>query len=127
MASTIPPVTREQVRAFEILQVRCVESLMRPVGAIEGNGQGYAYFEKPPVRATLSTNPYAIWATAAYGLNNADPQTVDETIAFFRGHHVPARVRIVPDGFTKEQSARLAAHGLRHSFQHSGIRSLEFT
>jgi hypothetical protein len=108
------PLTREQVRSFEMLQCRCVESLMRPVGEIEGNGQGYAYFEKNGVRATLSTNPYAVWATGAYGVNGADPQTADETIAFFRAHNVSAKVRIVPDGFTKEKSAHLASRGLRH-------------
>src|SRR6478609_10586798 len=99
----MPPITREQVRQFELLQARCVESLMRPIGEIPGNGQGYAYFEQGEVRATLSTNPYAVWATQAFGLTQADSGTVDETISFFRGHKVPARIRIVPDGFTKEQ------------------------
>src|SRR5437868_6917961 len=106
-----PSVTREQVRTFEMLQSRCVESLMRPVGAIEGNGQGYAYFEKGDVRAALSANPYASWTTSTYGLTRQmDPPTLDEVMTFFKSHGVPARVRIVPDGFTMGKAALLAAH-----------------
>jgi GNAT superfamily N-acetyltransferase len=47
-------------------------------------------------------------------LTNATPRAIDATIAFFREHNVAPRVRIVPDGFTKEKSAHLASHGLRH-------------
>ena len=111
LRGAMPPITREQVRQFELLQARCVESLMRPVGDIPDNGQGYAYFENGDVRATLSTNPYAGWATSTFGLTRADSQTINESIGFFRSHDVPAKVRIVPDGFTKEQAAKLAAHG----------------
>jgi hypothetical protein len=115
----IPPITREQVREFEMLQARCVESLMRPVGEIEGNGQGYAYFQKQcpasVVRAALSTNPYAWWMCFAYGLTREmDATTVAEVMAFYRKQAVTARVRIVPDGFTKEKAELLASHGLRH-------------
>jgi len=98
---------------------RRVESVMQPVGAIENNGQGYAYFDRDCVRATLSTNPYAVWATNAFGLNNADAETVDATIQFFRSHVSPAKVRIVPDGWTKEKADRLRSHGLRHTGFHT--------
>jgi hypothetical protein len=120
-----PPITCEQVRQFEVLQSRCVESLMRPVGAIEGNGQGYAYFEKGEVRAALSTNPYAAWTTSTYGLSQqCDPQTLNEVIGFFRMHGVAPRIRIVPDGFTIEKAALLAAHGLVQYGFHTVIWSL---
>ena len=117
--AAIPPITREQVREFEMLQSRCVESLMRPVGAIEGNEQGYAYFEKQCanslVRAALSTNPYARHFCGAFGLTREmDPATLAEVIAFFREHGVAPRIRIVPDGFTPEKATLLASHGLRH-------------
>src|SRR5438874_13516455 len=96
-----PPITREQIRDLEMLQACCVESLMRPVDEIKDNGQGYAYFEKNGVRATLSTNPYAVWTTSAYGLTREmDRATLDEVIAFFRGHGVAPRIRIVPGGVT---------------------------
>jgi hypothetical protein len=119
----ISPITREQVREFELLGSRCGESLMRAVDAIPGNGQGYAYFAKGPVRATLSTNPYARWATAACGVNNVDDQTLEETILFFRSHAVPAVLRIVPDGFTPEKADRLRAQGLRHVGFHTVLWS----
>src|SRR4051812_17816702 len=93
----IPPITREQLRDFEMLQHRSVEALMRPVGAIEGNGQGYAYFDKGEVHATLSTNPYAVWTVQTYGLiENLDPQTLDEVMQFFRSRGVKPMVRVVP-------------------------------
>jgi hypothetical protein len=123
---SIPPITRQQVREFEMLQCRCVESLMRPVGAIEGNGQGYAYFqdETGNVRATLSTNPYAAWATNTYGLTREmNPVTLDLVVAFFRSHGVSARVRIVPDGFTMDKAKQLGAQGLRHYGFHTVIWS----
>jgi hypothetical protein len=110
----IPPITREQVREFELLASRCGESLMRPVDAIENNGQGYAYFTRGPVRATLSTNPHARWATSACGLSNADAESIEATIQFFRSHAVPAVVRVVPDGFTEEKADRLRSYNLRH-------------
>src|SRR4051812_13959244 len=119
MNRPIPPITREQVREFELLQSRCAESLMRAVDAVENNGQGYAYFTKGPVHATLSTNPYAVWATSACGLNNADAETIDATMQFFRSRFVPAKVRIVPDGFTKEQADRLMTYNLRHMGFHT--------
>jgi GNAT superfamily N-acetyltransferase len=115
----IPPITRQQVREFEMLQSRCVESLMRPVGAIEGNGQGYAYFEKSCaaslVRASLSTNPYAWSFCSTYGLTREmDATALADVVAFFHEHGVATRVRIVPDGFTKDKAALLASYGLRH-------------
>jgi hypothetical protein len=115
----VPPITRQQVRDFELMMCRCVESLMRPVGTVENNGQGYAYFDRSCVRATLSTNPYAAWTSNSYGLNNADAEAVDATIQFFRAHAVPAKVRIVPDGWTKEKADRLMSFGLRHTGFHT--------
>ena len=112
-------ITRERVRQYEAIMHRCAESLMRATGAVPGNGQGYAYFAKGDVRATLSTNPYAVWATSAIGLTGADETTIDDVVAFFQLHGVSPRVRIVPDGFTKYQAARLAKHRLRQTGFHT--------
>src|SRR5690348_1757006 len=111
-----PPITREQVREFELVQCRCAESLMRATMAgVPDDGQGYAFFESGDVRSTLTTNPHALWAVGAYGLTRRmDEATLDAVMRFFDEHQVPPRVRIVPDGLTKEKAAQLAAHGLRH-------------
>src|SRR4051812_13115474 len=115
----VPPITIEEVRRIELLCCRAAESLMRPIAEIPHNGQGYGFFERGPVRATLSTNPYAGWANGAFGMGQADDETLDATINFFLSHNVSPVVRVVPDGFDAKESARLAKHGLRQTGFHT--------
>jgi hypothetical protein len=119
-----PPISVQQIHGIELLTTRATESLMRAIDQIPDNGQGYAYFERGPVRATLSTNPYAGWTVGACGVTLADDETLDATIEFFRTHGVGPVIRVVPDGFNKEQSARLARYGLRQTGFHTTMWSL---
>jgi len=106
--------TRELVRQFEDHLAGHSESLMRASLTAPGNSQGYAFYRDGTIRAHCSTNPYAAWATCAYHLNQQTAEKVRAAIAFFREHHVPAKVRIVPDGFNPAQADVLTELGLRH-------------
>lgn len=106
--------TRELLRRFENHYADHVESLMRESLAEPGNSQGYAFYHDGLIRATASSNPHASWATCAYGLNQQPAENVRRAIDFFSAHGVPARARIIPDGFTPQQADVLHGCGLRH-------------
>jgi GNAT superfamily N-acetyltransferase len=106
--------TRELVRRFEQHQADAGESLLTHSLQVPGNPEGYALFREDPIRATLSTNPRAGWATQAYGATGQPVAAVRRVVEFFNARRVPARLRIVPDGFTAEQADALGTLGLRH-------------
>jgi hypothetical protein len=93
--------TRELVRRFEQRQADAVESLLTRSLQVPGNHEGYALYRDGPIRAVLSTNPRANWATQAYGATGQAEDAVRRVVEFFSVHCVPARIRIVPDGFTE--------------------------
>ena len=105
--------TRELVRRFEQHYADSVESLIRCSLAVPANPEGYAIYRDDPIRAVASTNPRAGWATDAWGVTGQPAAAVEKLVAFFAAHGVRARLRIVPDGFTREQSDTLGALGLR--------------
>jgi hypothetical protein len=111
--------TRELVSQFERHQAEAVESLLTESLRVPGNPEGYALYRDGPVRATLSTNPHAGWATQAYGVTRRASGAVRPVVEFFNGHRVPACIRVVPDGFTTEHADALAALGLRHVAFHT--------
>jgi hypothetical protein len=112
--------TRELVRRFEELQAEAVQSLLtRSLAEVPGNPEGYAIYGDGPIRAVLSTNPHAGWATQAYGATGQPAEALARLVRFFNGRGVPARVRIVPEGFTEEQADALGVLGLRHVAFHT--------
>lgn len=113
--------TTALVRRFEALLADAAESLLSRSLQVPGNPEGYAVFRDGPVCATLSTNPKAGWATQAYGLTGQPPEMVARVVEFYRAHKVPARVRIVPDGFDAAQAEILSAHGLPRGFPHDPV------
>ena len=106
--------TRELVRRFERHQADAIESLLTHSLTVSGNPEGYALYRDDPIRASLSTNPRAGWATQAIGATGQPADAVRRVVEFFDAHGVAARLRIVPDGFTAQQGDTLAALGLRH-------------
>ena len=107
--------TRELIRRFEQHQADAVESLLtHSLRVPGGNPEGYALYREDPIRASLSTNPRAGWATQAIGATGQSAEAVRRVVEFFNAHGVPARLRIVPDGFTAEQGDTLTELGLRH-------------
>jgi GNAT superfamily N-acetyltransferase len=111
--------TRELVRRFEQHQADAVESLLAHSLTVPGNPGGYAVYRDGPIRAVLSTNPRAEWATQAFGATGQPPDAVRRLVGFFNGQRVPARLRIVPDGFTAEQADVLGGLGLRQTGFHT--------
>jgi GNAT superfamily N-acetyltransferase len=110
--------TRELVRRFEQHQADAVESLITHSLAVPDNPEGYGVYRDDPIRAVVSTNPRAGWATQAFGATGQPPDSVRRLVEFFNARRVPARVRIVPDGFTAEQADVLGALGLRQTAFH---------
>jgi len=106
--------TRELVRRFEDQMADGFESMMRASLVEPGNPEGYAFFRDGTLRAHCSSNPHAAWATCAYHVNQQSPDCVRAAIAFFAEHIVPAKVRIVPDGFGPAQADVLTDAGLQH-------------
>src|SRR5262245_56166618 len=104
--------TRELVRRFELHQADAVQSLLTHSLRIPGNPEGYAIYHDGPIRAVLSTNPHASWATQAYGATGQPPDALERVVEFFNARGVPARLRIVPDGFTAAHADALGALGL---------------
>jgi hypothetical protein len=111
--------TADLVRRFERHIAESVESLIAHSLQVPGNPEGYALFRDGPIRAMLSTNPHAGWATQTYGLTQRPADAVGPVIEFFNAHRVPACVRIVPDGFTAAHADALSAQGLRHVAFHT--------
>jgi hypothetical protein len=105
--------TRELVRRFEQHYADSVESLIACSLTLATNPEGYAIYRDGPIRAVASTNPRAGWATDAWGVTGQPADAVNRLVAFFNTRAVPARLRIVPDGFTREQADTLSALGLR--------------
>lgn len=106
--------TRELARRFEDRLADNFEDLMRASLAEPGNEEGYAFYRDGTIRATCSINPHAAWASCAYHLNQQPAEAVQRAIGFFREHGVPAKARIIPDGFAPAQADILTALGLRH-------------
>ncbi len=106
--------TQELLHRFENHFADHLESLMRASLAEAGNREGYAFHRDGAIRATCSSNPHAGWATCAYHLNQQPPDAVRRCIGFFEQQNVPAKARIVPDGFDSRQADVLAALGMRH-------------
>ena len=106
--------TRELVRRFEQHQADAVESRLTHSLTVPGNPEGYAIYRDDPIRAVLSTNPHANWATQAFGVTGQPAEAVRRVVKFFNAHRVPASIRIVPDGFTAAQADVLGVLGLRH-------------
>lgn len=115
--------TRELVRRFETHLCEHFESLMRASMAEPGNDQEYAFFRDGTLRAHVSGHPHAGWATCAYHVNQQPPEKVHAMLAFFKERNVPAKVRIVPDGFNPNQADLLSAAGLRHIGFHTVLWS----
>jgi GNAT superfamily N-acetyltransferase len=111
--------TAELVRRFEQHQADAVESLLTHSLTVPGNPEGYAIYRDDPIRAVLSTNPRAGWATHAFGATGQPAEAVRRVVAFFNARGVPAVIRIVPDGFDAEQADVLGALGLRQVRFHS--------
>jgi GNAT superfamily N-acetyltransferase len=111
--------TRELVRRFEQHQADAVESLLTHSLTVPNTPVGYRVYREDPIRAVVSTNPRAGWATQAFGATSEPPDAVRRLVAFFNARRVPASVRIVPDGFTAEQADVLSAFGLRHTGFHT--------
>jgi hypothetical protein len=106
--------TLDLVGRFERHLADAVESLLTHSLTVPGNPEGYALFREGPVLATLSANPRAGWAIQTYGLGGQPAEVVHRVVAFFNGHGVPARVRVVPGAFSAAQADVLAGLGLRH-------------
>jgi hypothetical protein len=104
----------ELVGRFEQHLADAVESLLTASLRVPDNPEGYALFRDGSIRATLSTNPRAGWATQTYGLDGQPPDAVRRVVEFFNRRGVPARVRIVPGGLTPELADVLSGLGLRH-------------
>src|SRR5262249_17038545 len=89
------------------------ESLLRHSLQISGNPEGYALFREGSIRATLSTNPRASWATQTYGIGGQSTAAVRRGVEVFNRHDVPARIRIVPGAHTPELPETMSTLGLR--------------
>jgi GNAT superfamily N-acetyltransferase len=113
--------TRELIRRFEQHQAEGVESLLAASLTVPGNPEGYALYRDDPIRASLSTNPRAGWATVCYGATGQPADAIRRAVAFFNAQRVAARIRIVPDGFTTEQADVLTALGLRQVGFHTSL------
>jgi hypothetical protein len=113
----------ELVGRFEQHAAEAVESLLTHSLTVPGNPEGYALFREGAVRATLSRNPYARWATQTWGLSGRDVAVVPRLVEFFNQHGVPASVRVVPDAVTPELADALADFGLRHVTFHTMLWS----
>jgi GNAT superfamily N-acetyltransferase len=111
--------TRELVRRFEQHQADAVESLLMASLTVPGNPEGYGVYRDDPIRAVVSSNARAEWATQAFGATGQPADAVRRVVAFFNARRVPARLRIVPDGFTAEQADVLSALGLRQTGFHT--------
>jgi hypothetical protein len=111
--------TAELIGRFEQHIGEGVESLLTRSLAVPGNLEGYALYRDGPIRASLSTNPHARWATQTYGLTGCSADAVTRLVDFFEAHRVPACARIVPPGFTAEQADALSARGLRQTAFHA--------
>jgi ribosomal protein S18 acetylase RimI-like enzyme len=105
--------TRELARCFEDHLADHFEDLMRASLAEPGNIEGYAFYRDGAIRVTSSTNPHAAWATCAYHLNQQPSEAVRRAIGFFREQGIPAKARIIPDGFSPAQADVLTELGLR--------------
>jgi len=86
---------------------------------VPGNAEGYALYRDGPIRAVLSTNPRAGWATQAFGATGQPPDALRRLVEFFNARRAPARLRIVPDGFTEAHADALSALGLRQVAFHT--------
>jgi GNAT superfamily N-acetyltransferase len=106
--------TRELARRFEDHLADNFEDLMRASLAEPGNLEGYAFYRNGTIRATCAKNPHAAWATCAYHLNQQPAEAVQHAIGFFRENNVPAKARIIPDGFSPAQADVFTELGLRH-------------
>jgi ribosomal protein S18 acetylase RimI-like enzyme len=103
----------DQVGRFERVVGESVHSLIRASLAIAGNPEGYALYRDGAILASLSRNPRAAWATQTYGVNAQPADALRRLVAFFTGHGVPARVRIVPGALTADVADILSGQGLR--------------
>ena len=113
----------ELVGRFEQHLAAAVESLLTLSLRLPGNPEGYAVFREGSIRATLSTNPRASWATQTYGIGGQSADAVRRVVEFFNLHGVPARVRVVPGPFTPEMADTLSGLGLRHVGFHTILSS----
>jgi hypothetical protein len=109
----------ELVGRFEQHLADAVESLLTHSLRVPGNPEGYALFREGSIRATLSTNPRAGWATQIYGIGGRPDDAVRRVVEFFNRRGVSARMRIVPGALTAELADALSGLGLRHVGFHS--------
>jgi hypothetical protein len=109
----------ELVGRFEQHLADAVESLLTHSLTVPGNPEGYALFREGAVRATLSRNPRAGWATQTYGLGGGEAAAVRRVVEFFNEQGVPARARLVPGALTPELADALGDLGLRHVTFHT--------
>jgi len=86
--------TCELVRRFELHQADAVQSLLTHSLKVPGNPDGYALYHDGPIRAVLSTNPRASWATQAYGATGQPPDALARVVVFFNAQGVPERISI---------------------------------
>ncbi|HSI86459.1 MAG: GNAT family N-acetyltransferase [Candidatus Methylacidiphilales bacterium] len=106
--------TRELARRFEDHFAEHFETLMRCSLSIGSNPENYAFYRDGTLRATCSTNPHASWTRCAYHVNQQPAESVRRVVDFFHQYSMPAKLRIIPDGFTPQQADVLTALGLRH-------------
>jgi hypothetical protein len=104
----------ELVARFEQHYADSVASLITHSLEVTGNPEGYALYRDGAIRATLSTNPRAGWATDTWGVGGQPVESVRRVVVeFFNRHGVPARMRVVPGGLTRELADALTSLGLR--------------
>jgi hypothetical protein len=106
--------TRDLVSRFEQHLADSVESLITHSLQVSGNPEGYALFREGMVRASLSTNPRATWATQTFGVAQQPAEALRRVVAFFDAHQVPARMRIIPGDFGESQAELPTDLGMRH-------------